>query len=541
MTTGERLAGRAFPRIAIASVAFAFAAGAWAAEREFEYRTVAGDTLIGLATRFLEDPQDWALIGKRNRVSNPHAIPVGTTLRIPLDRMRPQARTLEVEAVRGAATTQSGPLAAGARIGEGARVATAEGGFVTLRLADGSRVSVPPASEVQIERARSYGNESVVETVLHLMLGRIQAYVRPIGRADDFRVRTRNAATGVRGTQFRVAALDGGAVATEVIEGRVGVEAGAAGAPVEVAASFGTLVGGDGRTLAPVRLLAPPDLSRMPALVERPLVRLPFAAVEGAQAYRAQVGLEAGFVTPVSEGRFTGAEAKFADLPDGAYFVRVRAADRLGLEGLEVERRFVLKARPEPPLVSAPSNRSKHSKPGPALVWSASTEAATYRVQVSAREDFAAPELDERGISATRLDLASRAGVGSWHWRIASVRADGDQGPWSDPSAFTVIPDPPAPKASTAPDGALAFEWGGEAGQRFEFQLAADPGFSQILIARSLDEPKVSFAKPGWGDYYFRVKAIDPDGFQGPYGAAQKLQVPFDAWWLLLLLAPLLL
>jgi hypothetical protein len=41
--------------------------------------------------------------------------------------------------------------------------------------------------------------------------------------------------------------------------------------------------------------------------------------------------------------------------------------------------------------------------------------------------------------------------------------------------------------------------------------------------------------------YHLRVRTIDADGFEGPYGGAQQVEVPrrFN-WWLLLLLVPLL-
>jgi hypothetical protein len=528
------------PRATIRTVAVAaalvFAANVAGAEREFAYRTVAGDTLIGIAARFMEDPGDWRLLQKRNAVADPRAIPVGTAIRMPVDRLRAEPRPIEVEVVRGQATAASGALVPGSRLGEGAQVSTGEDGFVTLKLADGTRVTVPSGSRVGVERSRSYGSASIAETVIRLLGGRIDTTVRPQGPSDVFQVRSNRAITGVRGTRFRVAALEAGAVAAEVIEGRVAVNEESVAGLVEVAAGFGTRVAAGSTPLAPVRLLPAPDASKAPALVERTVARIPFGAVEGASAYRAQVALDAQFLDLVAEGRFSTPEAKFAGLPDGPYFLRLRAVDGLGLEGLDTVRPFRLKARPEPPLIAGPPDKAKTAAPQAKVAWSASTEAASYHLQVSSNPDFSAPAVDEARLTATGADLGSRLGTGRWLWRVASVKADGDRGPWSDPRSFIVIPDPPAPKAGKGADGRLAFEWGAEPGQRFQFQLAADAGFSAMVVDRMLDEPKVAFDEPSAGEYFFRVRAVDADGFQGPFGAAQRLEVSPSPWWLLLVL-----
>jgi hypothetical protein len=42
--------------------------------------------------------------------------------------------------------------------------------------------------------------------------------------------------------------------------------------------------------------------------------------------------------------------------------------------------------------------------------------------------------------------------------------------------------------------------------------------------------------RPDSGAYYLRVRTVDADGFQNPYGPPQLLKVPSDwVWWLALL------
>ncbi|WP_173052140.1 hypothetical protein [Candidatus Nitrotoga sp. AM1P] len=54
----------------------------------------------------------------------------------------------------------------------------------------------------------------------------------------------------------------------------------------------------------------------------------------------------------------------------------------------------------------------------------------------------------------------------------------------------------------------------------------------------NVSESQIDNLKPGI--YYLRVKTIDADGFAGPFGPVQQIEVPTKTnyWWLLLLLVP---
>jgi hypothetical protein len=72
----------------------------------------------------------------------------------------------------------------------------------------------------------------------------------------------------------------------------------------------------------------------------------------------------------------------------------------------------------------------------------------------------------------------------------------------------------------------VTFSWGGEAGQRFEFELARDERFTQELARHALVEPRVVLARPAPGFWYIRYRAIDSDGYVGPYTSPQRFTVP---------------
>ena len=73
-----------------------------------------------------------------------------------------------------------------------------------------------------------------------------------------------------------------------------------------------------------------------------------------------------------------------AELPDGDYVLRVRAIDAQGLEGRDADLRFRLKARPEPPLPSAPAPRAVTVGGRVEFAWAANPQAATYELQLAA-------------------------------------------------------------------------------------------------------------------------------------------------------------
>ena len=71
--------------------------------------------------------------------------------------------------------------------------------------------------------------------------------------------------------------------------------------------------------------------------------------VDKAVAYRAQVARDEQFNDVIATTVFTTPRARFTNLPDGSYLLRVRAIDAEGLEGQDATRGFALRARPEPP------------------------------------------------------------------------------------------------------------------------------------------------------------------------------------------------
>ena len=89
----------------------AFAACAASVEEPFIYRAERGDTLIGIGNRLLAVPAQWRGVQRLNRIDDPHRIPVGKEIRIPVAWLRRVPESARILTVRGQAERgrQRGP------------------------------------------------------------------------------------------------------------------------------------------------------------------------------------------------------------------------------------------------------------------------------------------------------------------------------------------------------------------------------------------------------------------------------------------------
>lgn len=520
-------------RVARAFVALAIFASAtslvWADSRELELTVKGGDTLIGLADRYLVKPSDWPKVQRLNKVPDPRRLVPGSTLRIPVDLLREESVQAEVISVAGAASKGDGAkLTAGERLAPGTVIRTGQDGFVTVRAPDGALIALQPGSEARLAGIGRYVNTGIFSTVVRMISGRVEAAVDKLRGPSRFEVQTDLAVAGVRGTRFRVAAVAGAkpSAQSEVLEGAVEFAGKAPGASVAVAAGFGSVTDDAGNPRAPAALLPSPAFTAADSLQERLVTRFRFAAVTGAGNYRAQVARDRDFRAGIAEGVFTTPEIKFADLADGDYFLRARAIDTQGLEGQDAVFAFRLKARPEPPLASAPSANGKLRATNAEFAWAVQPEANAYRIQVAEDESFKRIVLDEpvSGEAFTSKQIP----FGEYFWRVRSIKGAGasaDAGPWGDVRKFVLRPPPKTPEPPEESDSGLTFSWTAEPGQTFLFQVARDALFTNMVIERNLNDPRITVPRPQPGTYFLRVRAVDADGFVGPFTTPQRFSV----------------
>jgi hypothetical protein len=538
----------------LAAALAASAAPAWVQESRsaavvtVDYRVQPGDTLIAL----LRDGADWQPVARANQIADPKRLQPGSLIRLPAHLLREQPAVAEVVHAYGsvtvtrASTENEIPLASGDNLAAGDVVRTGAQSSTTLRFVDGARVLVRPDSELKIERlAQSRAGAS---TTLRLERGSADSVVPPARGASApsrYEIRTPQANLGVRGTEFRTAA-EGGATRLEVLEGRVGARVGGTGAAARaeslVGAGFGA-VGAAAGMAAPRALPAAPQLAGLPERVERMPLRLSWQSAASTRV-RAQVLTAEEPPRLVLDGVFDAAPARWSEnIADGRYELRVRAIDASGLEGRDTRAAFVLKARPEPPFIAAPTAGARTIDDNVRLAWTRNAAAPRVRLQVADTPDFAQPRVDRNDLDAAEARVALP--LGTHHWRVASILASGDQGPFSDAQSFTrtLPPAAPPPAEPQKNDDGLLLRWpaSGPAGTRWQVQLARDAGFTQMVSDDTVAEPQWLLRDSPSGTYFLRVKTIDADGFAGPFGQAQQIEVPSSPWWWLLVPAVLLL
>ena len=506
-----------------------------ATEADYVYKVAPGDTLIRLSAQLLVTPDDWPRLARHNRLSNPNYLVPGSDLRIPLAMLKFTPVTLTVLHVEGdvkvvrPSQTASTALSLGGTLGEGAQVITGKNGYATLKLRDDSLVRVQSASQVLVVRMRTYAGVDMLESVFRVINGRVESLVqkvRPGAYPSRQDIHTPLATMGVRGTEFRVTMDEQNKEARgEVLAGAVAVAgAGASSAEKRLNAGFGSVVDSAMRVSEPVALLAAPDVSRLPKLQERTLLRFPLGQPQGAKSYRAQLARDATFNSVLAEIVSVSPELRFTNIDDGNYFLRVRALDANRLEGRDATHAFTLKARPEPPLISTPAPKGKVRANAVEFTWAENTEAATYHLQLAQDAAFKTIRFEDKSVKGGQTTVASLP-LGQYFWRVASLRRDGDRGPYGDVASFVLMAPPASPEPPQVGDGDVQFRWPGEPGQKFDFQLASDSKFSQIMLTRTLDLPAIGVPRPKPGTYFMRYRATDADGFVGPYSSAQTFSV----------------
>lgn len=490
---------------------------------------IAGDTLIGLGERYLAHPLEWPLLARLNHVGNPRRIPIGSPLCVPLERMRSAPRTVQVLDAVGDTSARPGDT-----LQAGQRLSTGGNGYITLQLADGSVMKVQSATEAVLQSSQAHEPAGILRTAWQLLRGRIESLVtRQPAAPPRFQIQTPQATLAVRGTEFRVTAQTDRTLA-ETLTGAVVVQQGPRQALVS--AGQGTLADAPSGLTPPRPLPAPPDIAGVPTLFERPLIRIALPPLAPGHGYHVQVADDADFRRVRAEVDSTEPLVRLADLPDGDYHWRVRISDASGLAGADAVGQLQLKARPEPPIPTAPLSGAKQRTPAIAFSWAQHPRAHHYQLQVSRNEAFTDLVVDQTHLPEPPFSVSLQPDDYLWRLRtVASTATPGapgtDPGPWGDAQRLAVRAPPASLPAPTVSDTALLFQPQGEPGQRFEFQLARDAAFHEILAEASAPASAtpspVSLPRPDEGGrLYVRYRAIDPDGYIGPHSSAQTIELP---------------
>ena len=505
---------------------------------EWVYVVHDGDTLWDFSIKNLKNSSRWQDLQKINRIENPKKMQPGMKIRVPLAWVKETPVEAEVIAVIGSAvltlidsTVQ--PVAIGTRINLGDQLSVGHASSLSIKFADGSVITLYERSSVQFNHLSQFGESGMVDTRFRLNRGRVDTRAIPAkGAASRFEIQTPSAITAVRGTEFRTTVIDVDDVSRiEVIKGKVVVSG--QSKTRAIAAGYGTRVSPGKIPLAPKKLLSAPVLHSIPDAVRTLSWSLGWSKIPKSKGYRIELSSSNDFVVLVWSRVTESLQTTLPEVPDGQYFIRVRGVDSLGIEGLPRVAPLLLDVHPQPPLPLKPLNeqilRGKH----PDFQWTQSADAVTYRLQLSASEDFSAPLLiDNEKITKASYSSGDALTDGVYYWRVASVSASSELGPFSAVRSFKKEPIPKAPEVLLVPEKEmLTVSLAGSKEQQYQVQISTVERFDVLLLDKFTRQKEMTFDRAS-DLQYMRIRVVESDGYEGPWGATQLIYPPQDNRWL---------
>jgi hypothetical protein len=277
--------------------------------------------------------------------------------------------------------------------------------------------------------------------------------------------------------------------------------------------------------------------------------------VAKADKYEFQISADAGMNSPVlGDGKddfFTRntRATLLKTIPNGTYWWRVRASNAAGESSAWTQPRSFRKLWNLVPALQSPTSGAALSFPANPVVlkWSGVPGAAHYLVSAASDPTLGSLVLhyanqdDPKGapnVAATSAAITAALAPGSYYWGVTPVDAEGNRGVATPVASFTWLwpsttavhledlnPAPEAydPRFSWSPvPGAARYEV--EINSSVDFAPGSKVCCSGATIATSLSPTAVLKDNV----YYWRVRALDPDGNAGVWNYGAPFTKTFD-------------
>ncbi len=397
---------------------------------DYLYEVKPGDTLGKIARSQLDAPTRWRDVAAYNELPDPDRIEPGQTLRIRQPWLKGESGKLKVEAVSGSATAAGRALRPGDEIAVGTNVRTAAGGALRVRLPDGSVMNMMENGAFQVEKLeRRPGNW--FNALFKLISGQIETFKQkyPAGQAE-LAIRAKGAVLGVRGTHFRMRQEAVNTYA-EIEQGLVSFDAQKTPAPLALNGGEGSVADGE-HPAEVIPLLPAPQFPHLPEVFDAPYIRWLMPRMEGATAYVGELARDEEFSDHLLPVRGQGDSIRLPDLPNGRYWLRLRAVDGHGLQGMEGKIAFTVNVPPRKFAMTKVYVAGSSIQ----LRWVAGKESTGYQVQVADNQSFEHPVLDTR--TSDNLVELPKPRAGAYFMRVRHLYAGGRGGEWDVPMMFEV-------------------------------------------------------------------------------------------------------
>ncbi|MGB8518401.1 MAG: FecR domain-containing protein, partial [Gallionella sp.] len=304
------------------------------AEKDFSYQVQKGDNLSRLTAEVLDTPSRWNAVAKYNKLPNANLIYPAQVLHIPFAWLKNDAAQARIEALSGEVKLNGQPAHVGDVVKQGDQLETASAASLRMTLPDGSTLNMLEKTQLEAKDLQQKKRGNIFSAIFRLTTGRIDALKKkyPDGQSP-LRIQALHGTIGVRGTHFRVG-QEGENTLAEIEQGLVGFESDATKPALALAGGQGTLA--DGVHPAEVITLLPaPTYPTLPDQFPANAVKFVMPEMAGATAYRGEVAKDEAYTQIVAPVSAKGAEVNISGLAEGSYWLRLRAIDEHGLQGLE--------------------------------------------------------------------------------------------------------------------------------------------------------------------------------------------------------------
>lgn len=407
---------------------FVYAEAAAEMSSDYIYEVKRGDTLGKLANDLLDNSKRWKEVARYNQLSDANRINPGRHLRIQLPWLKTRPGKLKIEALTGEATANGKTLQVGDEVPQGAILKTAAGSALRLRVPDDSLLNMMESAEIEVEKLEQRpGN--IFSSLFRLVTGQVDAHKKKYSQGvADMAIRAKAATLGVRGTHFRMR-QEGDRAYAEIEQGLVSYNA--QKTPIVLALAGGQGSVADGVHAAEVvDLLLAPTYPQLPAEFNTPYIQWTMPELQGATAFYGELARDEEFSDHLVSVRTQKRKLMLSDLPNGHYWLRLRAVDNQGLQGMEGKISFSVNV---PPRKFAMTKVYLTAK-GMQLRWVGRKETGGYQVQIADNQQFSNPLLDVK-TSENLIEIA-RPKQGQYFMRVRQVFSGGVTDAWDVPMLF---------------------------------------------------------------------------------------------------------
>ncbi|HAD81076.1 MAG: hypothetical protein A2273_11900 [Candidatus Edwardsbacteria bacterium RifOxyA12_full_54_48] len=257
---------------------------------------------------------------------------------------------------------------------------------------------------------------------------------------------------------------------------------------------------------------------------------LSWLASSGAASYTLQYDTDSLFGGAVSQSGLTGTSLQIKGLGNATtYYWRVNASNNAGVSGWSAIRCFTTTATalPVKPVLNAPANGDTGVSKSPTLIWTASSGASNYGLQVATNNSFhpASMIYSQSGLTGTGQSILGLDPGIDYYWRVNASNIAGTSA-WSETWSFTTTTNPaPEPPVLVWPaNGELnsgtspALSWSSSYGAySYALQVSPSSDFRSLVYYQS-GLPDTSRSVAGLDSlttYHWRANASNVYGASG--------------------------